>query len=352
MTDETPTPPAPYSARARIEPPLPHNATPPKRLDALPVLYLVGFLILASALIWLWQHPALPRTAALEVARMDTLRQQVDTLTAKVAQLEARPTPSAAPNLAPIEARIAELERRPAPSAPAAPNLAPLDARLAALDARLLLTLPPPVDLGPVQARIDAAVKQSGDATAALARRVDQVEARVGAAEASGKQAAVGLGAAAEQAKRAVQLQAAGAALDAGQPVGAVPGAPPALARFATAAPPTIASLRLGFAAAADAAHNASQPDITDGQPFLTRAWLRAQQAVTVRQGDKVLVGDPVAGVLEHARRLIDAGDIAGALPVLDTLSPPAKSAMTGWMGQAKALIDARAAIAELAART
>ena len=149
--------------------------------------------------------------------------------------------------------------------------------------------------------------------------------------------------------QRAVRLQAASAALDAGQSMGAIPGAPPALARFATTPPPTVASLRLGFPAAAEAAHAASQPGITEGQPFLTRAWIRAQQAVTVRQGDKVLVGDPAAGVLEHARMLIDAGDVPGALKTLDGLSPSAKAGMADWMSQARALIDARAALAGMA---
>jgi hypothetical protein len=322
MTDETPTPPDLSSDRNRIE-------VPPKRVDKLPAFYLVGFLILGAALIWLWQHPVAQRGAALEAARIETLTQQLDTLAARVKQLEARPTAAPAPDLAPLEARLSALERRPAPiMAPQA-------------------SAPP--DLGPMQQRIDAASRQAGEATTALSRRVDQIETRLGAAETIGKQAAAGIGAATDQAQRAVRLQAAGAALEAGQSLGPIPGAAPALARFASAAPPTPAGLRLSFAAAAQAAHTASQPGGNADEPFLTRAWARAQQAVTVRQGDKVLVGDPSAGIIEHARVLLDAGDIAGALKSLDGLQPSAKAAMAGWMAQAKALVDARAALAEMA---
>jgi hypothetical protein len=324
MTDETPTSPDLSLDRTRIE-------APPKRVDKLPAIYLVGFLILGVALIWLWQHPVAPRTAALEAARINDLSQQVDTLAARVKQLEARPAAAPAPDLGPLETRLAALERRPAP----APAPAPIASA--------------PLDLGPMQQRIDAASRQASETTAALSRRVDQIETRLGAAETNGKQVAASIGAATDQAQRAVRLQAAGAALDAGQSLGPIPGAGPALARFASTAPPTPASLRLSFAAAAQAAHAASQPGGNGDEPFLTRAWTRAQQAVTVRQGDKVLVGDPSAGIIEHARMLLDAGDIAGALNTLDGLPPSAKAAMAGWMAQAKALVDARAALADMA---
>ena len=108
---------------------------------------------------------------------------------------------------------------------------------------------------------------------------------------------------------RLARLQAAGAALAAGRPLGALPDAPPALARFATTAPPTEASLRLAFPAAAQAALAASRPD-TAGKPFLDRLWTRTQALVTVRQGDKVIVGDPAGGVLAAARARLDAGDL------------------------------------------
>ena len=382
MTDDTPTSnpssnqtePAtgtPFSERARID-----AAPAAKRLDALPVLYVVGFVILSAALIYLWKHPSLPQNAAAEVERVDTLHQQIDALTAQVAALQTRPVPAAA-ELGPLNARIGELERRPAPVLPAALNLAPLEARLAGLEGRPAaapVDLKPlesrigtlegrkpvdlgplegrvaalegrkPVDLGPLTQRLDGLGQKEGDDLAALGKRVDQVEA-------AGKQTASGLAAIAERAQQAGRLQAMSAALAAGQRLGDVPGAPPALARFAHDAPPTEAGLRLSFNTAAVVAHDASQPAIAGDRPLLDRMWGRATQAVTVRQGDKVLVGDPIAGVIEHARQALDAGDLQGAVSTLDGLAGPAKAAMAGWVAQAQSLLDARAAIGALAAR-
>lgn len=376
----------PLPERARID-----ASPPPKRLDALPVLYLVGFVILASALIYMWRHPSMPRSAAQDAARVATMRQELDetrqesqALAARVAAIEARPAP-AAPNLGPLDGRIAALEARPTQNGALMDarvqalegrkptDLGPLEARLAALDARK------PVDLGPVEAKLAALEhKQAEDVAAAAAKldaqgkqvallgpRLDRLEVQAkqgteGAAalksqvdqvEAQARQAVAGLQSVSERAQRFQRVQAAGVALEAGARLGDIPGAPSALARFAHDAPPTEAGLRLSFNTAAEAAHRASQPAITDNQPFLDRMWTRAQQSVTVRQGDRVLVGDPIAGVISHARELLDAGDLAGAVHALDGLAGPAKAAMADWMARAQALLDARAAVAELAAR-
>ena len=155
-------------------------------------------------------------------------------------------------------------------------------------------------------------------------------------------------------AQRAAQisgLQSAMAALEAGRPLGALPGAPPALAKFAETAPPTAAELRLSFAEAAEAAHAASQPAVEADQPLLSRMWIRAQQTVTVRQGDRVLLGDPIAGVLARAQERVDAGDLAGALTALEGLAGPAAAAMADWTGRARSLLEARSALVELAAQ-
>ena len=100
------------------------------------------------------------------------------------------------------------------------------------------------------------------------------------------------------------------------------------------------------LAAAAEAAHKASQPAVEENQQLLNRTWIRAQQFVTLRQGDRVLVVDPIAGVLARARELLDAGDLQGTLQALDGLSGPAAEAMQPWRTQAQALVDARAALA------
>jgi hypothetical protein len=163
------------------------------------------------------------------------------------------------------------------------------------------------------------------------------------------KQTADQVNAIAQKAQLATRLQGAAASLAAGQKVGDIPGAPPALARFANEAPPTEASLRGSFDQYAAAAEKASQPAIMDNQDFGSRLWTRAQQAVTIRQGDRVLVGDPVAGVISHAREQLDNGDLAGAVSALKGLAGPAAEAMKPWVDKAQSLLDARAAIASMA---
>ena len=44
------------------------------------------------------------------------------------------------------------------------------------------------------------------------------------------------------------------------------------------------------------------------------RIWARAQDLVTIRRGDHVLVGDPAAGLLAERADELDAGDLAGAV--------------------------------------
>ncbi len=148
----------------------------------------------------------------------------------------------------------------------------------------------------------------------------------------------------ADREARTARLQMANVALQSGKPLGDIPGAPPALAQFATKPPPTEAALRLSFDAAANSAHEAGQP-AKETTPFLTRLWDRAQSGVTVREGDRIIVGDAVSGVLEHARHLLDAGDLPGAVAALDGLAGPAAAAMAPWRAQAQSLLDARAAL-------
>ena len=148
---------------------------------------------------------------------------------------------------------------------------------------------------------------------------------------------------------RTAELQAAAAALAAGRPVGTIADAPPALAKFATQAPPTDASLRLSFEAAAKAARDAGQPT-PESTPFLQRMWQHAEASVTVKAGNTLVVGDALSDTLERARRLLDAGDLAGAVAALGGLSGPAAQAMAPWRDQAQSLLDARAALISAAA--
>jgi hypothetical protein len=333
--------------RVRVEGPPPR-----KRFDALPLLYLLGFLVLAGSLFYLYRNPSTPPGVEQAAARVDTLQEQIQSLTDRLAQVEQRPAPAPPPSLAPLEARIATLERRPVPVAPAAQDLGPITARLDAVSSKQS------ADMQNLTTRVDDVLAKQGSELAkqgsdmkGLTARLDTLEGRLAALEKQDSGLSGQIAGITERAQRISRIQAASAALEAGQKLGDIPGAPPALAQFAHDAPPTEAGLRLSFNSAAEAAQRASQPAIMDDKPFASRLWTRAQQAVTVRQGDRVLLGDPVSGVLAHARQALDAGDLAGAITALNGLAGPAAAAMSGWVGQARALLEARAALATMAAR-
>ena len=353
-----------------------------RRLDALPILYALGAVVLLGSLAWLYANPTQPL-----VREADTLRPQIEALTARIAQLEGRTIPNVAPvegRVAALEGRLAGVETRPAPTPP---DLSPLVARMDAAAtkqevgalATRLDTTAPKQDVTALAARVDAAAAKADlttlgarvDAAATkadlttLAARLETVETRAAGAEQAARTASTEavaqasaqlkaqvdtqLSSLTEASRRLARLQAAGAALDAGQRLGDIPGAPPALARFAADAPPTEAGLRLSFDTAADAARSASLAPVTAEQDFASRMWTRAQQTVTVRQGDKVMVGDPIAGVLTRAKQSVDAGDLSGALNALDSLTGPAAAAMKPWMDQARSLLEARGALAQMA---
>ena len=374
--NETPALPPPDEAEPAAVPPPP---SAPRHRNLVPWVYALGFVVLGLALLWIWQNPNPAPQRAVQ-PRLDTLAQQLQTLNEQVTQLAKRPAPQPV-NLAPLEQRLAALEQRSAP----APDLAPIEQQLAALRSQIeaKATSVPAPDLGPLQGRVDALdrqvqavqpLKSQLDQLASqqaelgprlaqlaadqqvLAARVQDLDAAMKAQQAnvgtqlqSAQQQANAAVTAAGKAARLARLQAARAALQAGTPLGVIEGAPPALARFAEANPPTEAALRLAFPAAAKAALDAAEPD-TAGKPFGERLWERAQQLVTVREGDRVIVGDPAAGVLAHGRQELDAGDLSGAVASVSTLTGPAGRAMASWLDQARALLAARAALDTMAA--
>ena len=305
------------------------SAPPPSRHGMLPWLAgAAGFIVLAAAIVWVWLNPQLPPPPPPPAsAQSQALEQQVAMLKAQVASLEQRPPP-AAPDLSALEARVAALEQRE-PRAAAPPNLGPMTARLDALEHQQA------ADLAPLAARINKLEDAGNKAVTDLTQRLAAEDARFATLEKSSGHTA--------------RISAARHALDAGQKLGDVPGAPPALARYASVDPPTEASLRLTFPAASQAALAASRPSV-DGQPLLSRIWARAQDLVTIRRGEHVLVGDPAAGLLATAQTELDAGDLAGAVRSVGALTGPAAQAMAGWLAQAKALLEARAALATWAA--
>lgn len=274
------------------------------------VLTVAGFLLLIAGLVWVW---SLQNDLATQVAAL--AQQPPPELDAgKLASIDSR--------LKDLDGRLTALQKHPAPSAAAPVSLAPLEARIAALEGR-----------GDGAAAAD---------TAALKSQLAAFETRLKALEQ--EQAAI-----AERALRVLGYERAQLALEAGTPLGDLPGAPPALAKFAKTRPPTESALRLAFPAAAQAAEAASRPT-NSGQALLDTMWTKIRSLVTVRQGDKVLLGPPSAAVLGDAHAKLEAGDLAGAVATLDRLDTAAAAAMADWRGSAQALLDARAALAAAAA--
>ena len=204
-----------------------------------------------------------------------------------------------------------------------------LDIQIRALQQRLttLEQRPPPADPRPIEARI-AALEQRPVSTAVA--DLAPLESRIAAAE------------------RAARLQSARAALDAGLPIGPLQGAGPALSRFASEAPPTLATLRAAFPAAARAAQSASHP-AEPAADWVGRLRQGLAGLITIRQGDTLLLGSPAATTLAAAQARLDAGDLAGAMTALDALDPPAAAVMAGWRDKATALVDAQAALTAMA---
>ncbi|HEY3846484.1 MAG TPA: mitofilin family membrane protein [Acetobacteraceae bacterium] len=329
-------PDAPLAADPPAAAPEPPVADPPPQpplmrpaRDALPWLFGLGFLVLAGAIGFVWW--SFQQTQSLPPADLQTL-------TDRVARLEQRP-PAGSVDLGPLTARVAALEQR------TAPDLAPLEARIAALEKKVADNSPFAARLDALSGRVDALSGRDQTAAGDLSRRLDADETRLSSLERATGQVT----AAAQQAARLARIQLAEAALAAGQPLGDLPNAPPAVTRFATANPPTEASLRLAFPTAQRAALAASRPD-TRGDTFLARVLAHAEDLVTVRQGDRVLLGDPAAGVLARAQTALDAGDLSGAVAAVSSLSGPPATAMAAWLADAKALLLARAGLAHMAA--
>ncbi|MFC0408979.1 COG4223 family protein [Roseomonas elaeocarpi] len=264
-----------------------------------------------------------------QAARENT--QRIAAVEGRVGEVENRAAARAAEAERNLSQRIADAEKQIAQRvADAEAAIAP---RLAALDQT-------------IAQRVDAATQQMdkrvAEQNAALDTRLATFDQRVQQAESAERR--VGFLAA----RGAIQ-----SALEAGRPLktalGNLPGtAPAALTRYADAAPPTEASLRLSFEDAARAARAAAEPQ---GQGAMDSALARIQGLVTVRRGDQVVVGDTVSGTLERARRALDAGDLAKAVAELDTMGPQPKAAMQNWLDQAQGLLSAQVALRDLSAQ-
>ena len=371
----------------------PAEVTPEPARDVRPRVWprIAGAVILLAGAggTFVWLNPGPVRRSLESIWPHDGRREAAEAAIKAVADRVAKLEQTPVADLGPIVARLAALEKqqpdpRPVPDLQPVPDLRPVIARLDALEAKPAATAVPdagptavpsavsigiaPVGtgLGPLLARLDAlehrpvpaADERKVDAIASqvealsardpgpeLRARLDDAEKKLGGLATTSAKATE----AADRAALIARLQGASAALTAGRPLGATPGAPPALARFATSAPPTIASLRLAFPAAEQAALKVSKPDLA-GKSFANRILGRLQDFhfLTVREGDRVLLGNTTAAHLTHARTMLDAGDLDGAVKAVSALSGPPADAIASWLGDAKALLAAREALTAL----
>lgn len=373
----------PSEVEAESTPPVSPAAPPVEKWSRpiLPLLGVLGFVVLAGAIAYLWVRPVpLPPAAAVppdESGPVTALQSDVTTLKTQLAALDTRekadvsslrdaiaaiPAPAATAASAPA----ATLASAPTPTpAMTTPSDAGLAQQITALNDRLYQieatqrtqvqqtqSLPPAATISSLASRVDAIAQREAKDGDSIRQDLSVVQQQLATVTGQAQTLAKDTSALPQltvTSDRLSQIVRAQEALRAGQPLGPITNAPPALARFASSAPPTEAALRLSFPDAARAAEKAGQP-LAEHGGFWHRVWLRMQDLIIVRQGDRVLVGDPTSGVLAHAQRLMDAGDLAGALTVLGTLTGPAAAAIAPWEAQAQSLIAARQALAQMAA--
>jgi hypothetical protein len=349
MTDDTPKAVpdvAPEPATTIVHEPTPPAAQPAAKNNTLLTAVVVLAVVVVVGDYFLWSNG---NGATDQVAQ---LQSQVATLQSRLQTVEARPLPAPPPpppDLRPLEQRMTALEQKPAPkadlTAAGQEQIAALSSRVDGIAARQnQLGVTEQGDSAKLAAQMTdlngKLTSQMADMNGKLSSQMADLTTQMAAVIKAGNS----LAALGDRQARTARLQMANVALQSGKPLGEIPNAPPALAQFATKAPPTEAALRLSFDAAAEKAHTAGQP-AKETTPFLTRVWDRAQSGITIRQGDHILVGDAVAGVLGHAKVLLEAGDLPGAVSTLDGLTGSAAAAMAPWRAQAQSLLDARAAL-------
>lgn len=130
------------------------------------------------------------------------------------------------------------------------------------------------------------------------------------------------------------------------------PGFEAGVAPFAAVAAegvPTVAALRQGFDATATAAAKAA--NAPKGDTLVDKTLARISGLVTVRRIDGGAEADTVAAALVRAERLLDAGDLAGAVKELQGIADPAvAAALKPWIGRADTRARLDAALSTLTA--
>jgi hypothetical protein len=316
-----PAPPAVMTAAAAAEPPPPPASPKPVKAKKAggavwPILGIIAFLLLAGGEVYLWRLNQMTNQAV--AAAQSSGGEPVTASTA------APSSPTAAPagisgQIASLQNEIAALQQTTAKAAPAPDSIATQ------------------ADQSEKLAVLGAEISALQTAFAA-----DHSTLTTVASDDSGLQKLT------SKITLLTQLAGARMALDSGQPLGDIPGAPAALAAYATTPPPTLAQLELTYPQAAAAADSASVDKATKNS-FWARVVARLESLVTISNGSHVLMGAPAAAITAQAQTQLNAGDLAGAVATLtQNLSDTTLTAMGPWLAQAKSLLAARAAIIQM----
>jgi hypothetical protein len=313
-----------------------------RRHDLLPIIGAIGFIILAAGLAYVWSDMVPASQLAAANGRINRLDSQLNQLS----QNQSVVTPG---EFAKLTARVDALDGRLASQAQLASRLDAASGRIEALSARVEgVSSQEKAALDNVssqqKAAADALAAQQKSALDAIKQQMAAMASQVTAAQA----AASNVQGFSQRLTRLAGIQEAALALSSGHPVGNIPGAPPALSRYAQTPPPTDAQLKQSYPGAQAQALAAQPPDDASA-PLGERMWERAQGLITVRRGDQVVVGDTTAIALNQAKADLDAGDLPGAVKALETLKGAPARAMAEWLANAKGLVDARAALAGMA---
>lgn len=278
-----------------------------------------------------WPLLATPKGQQDEVT---ALRAQLDILSTRLTELEARPAPTIPdiemPDLAPLQERISALEARP-PSSGGSADLGPLTQRIETLETRVEALKP--ADRAAIAAEIEGEIK------AQIADRLDAATAEAEAltSQAEAQAAVIGLRAALTSGQGLPEAEAAirASAIELPEPV-----------RAYLADPVALSDLQAGFpevarAALADA-RNAARADgsLTDRMAVFLLNQTGARSAAP-REGN-----DPDA-VLSRAEAALDQGDLDGTLALLAALPEAAKPALSDWTAKAVRLQAAQSALTQ-----
>jgi hypothetical protein len=342
--------PAEVKAEAPVAPPPPSRPASARGGSAFVGMVLGGVIAAGAGFGLARLMPDLMPTAG-EADLSETVAAQGAEIAALKRELAARP------DLEDVVARLAALEAAPTPA-----SAAEIEAKVSALDAAVAELKARPVAEGAADPALAAAVEAlqeqvsalgaGGSVPADVLAAVDAAEARLKQTEERAAELAKEAEAAAAAARRAAALDRVTAALDSGAPFAAAmeelgPDLPPVLVQNAATGLPTVADLAEAFPdVARQSLEAALRANMGESWTDRVSNFLRSQtglRSLGPREGN-----DPDA-VLSRAEAALRAGDVQAAITELAAIPEAGKPALDAWLVMAQTRSDAEAAIAALA---